>query len=82
VKKDLFNPQLPLNKGIGVKLYYCPGAGSLSAHIVAREAGIELKLEKVDLQTKKSGDGRTAISDYGLRHLGIPWGPELYDKAP
>jgi glutathione S-transferase len=46
-----------------MKLYYCPGACSLSAHIVAREAGIELKLEKVDLQTKKSGDSGTDFTE-------------------
>lgn len=35
-----------------MKLYYSPGACSLSPHIVAREAGIALTLEKVDLQSK------------------------------
>ena len=40
-----------------MKLYFSPGACSLSPHIVARELGIELTLEKVDTQTKKlSGD--------------------------
>jgi glutathione S-transferase len=32
-----------------MKLYYAPGACSLSPHIVAREAGIALDLERVDL---------------------------------
>jgi glutathione S-transferase len=32
-----------------MKLYYAPGACSLSPHIVAREAGIALELERVDL---------------------------------
>ena len=32
-----------------MKLYYSPGACSLSPHIVAREAGIPVELEKVDL---------------------------------
>lgn len=36
-----------------MKLYYAPGACSLSPHIVARELGIELELEKVDTRTKK-----------------------------
>ena len=40
-----------------MKLYYAPGACSLSPHIVAREAGIELALEKVDLGTKKTESG-------------------------
>lgn len=35
-----------------MKLYYSPGACSLSPHIVAEEAGIELRLQKVDLKTK------------------------------
>jgi glutathione S-transferase len=41
-----------------MKLYYTPGACSLSPHIVASEAGIALELEKVDLQTKVTADGR------------------------
>ena len=36
-----------------MKLYYAPGACSLSPHIVAREAGIDLELRKVDTKTKK-----------------------------
>ena len=32
-----------------MKLYYSPGACSLSPHIVAREAGVDVDLEKVDL---------------------------------
>lgn len=35
-----------------MKLFYTPGACSLSPHIVAHEAGIELTLQKVDLKTK------------------------------
>lgn len=35
-----------------MKLYYASGACSLSPHIVAQEAGIELRLQKVDLKTK------------------------------
>jgi glutathione S-transferase len=33
-----------------MKLYYAPGACSLSPHIVAREAGLALDLERVDLK--------------------------------
>jgi glutathione S-transferase len=40
-----------------MKLYYAPGACSLSPHIVAREAGIELELERVDLKTKRTESG-------------------------
>ena len=35
-----------------MKLFYAPGACALSPDIVAREAGIELALQKVDLKTK------------------------------
>jgi glutathione S-transferase len=35
-----------------MKLFYSPGACSLSPHIVAHEAGIEVRLQKVDLKTK------------------------------
>jgi glutathione S-transferase len=40
-----------------MKLYYAPGACSLSPHIVAQEAGIALKFEKVDLAAKKTAGG-------------------------
>jgi glutathione S-transferase len=43
-----------------MKLYYSPGACSLSPHIVASEAGIPLDLIKVDLKAHKLEDG----SDY------------------
>jgi glutathione S-transferase len=40
-----------------MKLYYTPGACSMSPHIVAQEIGIKLDLEKVDLQSKKTAAG-------------------------
>lgn len=40
-----------------MKLYYSPGACSLSPHIVAREADLKLDLEKVDLATGKTEKG-------------------------
>jgi glutathione S-transferase len=40
-----------------MKLYYYPGACSLSPHIVAREAGVALELEKVDIRTKRTESG-------------------------
>lgn len=41
-----------------MKLYYSPGACSLSPHIVARELGIDIALEKVDTKTKQTETGR------------------------
>jgi glutathione S-transferase len=40
-----------------MKLYYTPAACSLAPHIVAREAGLKLDIEKVDLAGKKTETG-------------------------
>lgn len=40
-----------------MRLYYSPGACSLSPHIVANEAGLPLELVKVDLKTHKLDSG-------------------------
>ncbi len=40
-----------------MKLYYSPGACSLSPHIVLLEAGLAATLVKVDTKTHKSADG-------------------------
>jgi glutathione S-transferase len=40
-----------------MKLYYSPGACSLSPHIVLRETGGAFDLERVDLKTKKTEKG-------------------------
>ena len=50
-----------------MKLYYSPGACSLSPHIVASEAGLALELEKVDLASHKTASGQdfTAINPKG-----------------
>lgn len=45
-----------------MKLYYSPGACSLSPHIVAHEAGIALELEKVDLRSKQTESGQDFLS--------------------
>lgn len=40
-----------------MKLYYSPGACSLSPHIVLREGGFDFQLERVDLQTGQTEAG-------------------------
>ncbi len=40
-----------------MKLYYTPGACSLSPHIVLHEAGLHFEIEKVNLGTKKTDTG-------------------------
>ena len=45
-----------------MKLYFSPGACSLSPHIVANEAGIPIQLEKVDLSTKQTASGKNFLS--------------------
>jgi glutathione S-transferase len=45
-----------------MKLYYAPAACSLAPHITAREAGLDLALEKVDLREKKTESGRDYLT--------------------
>lgn len=40
-----------------MKLYFYPGACSMAAHIVLREAGYQFDLERVDLATKQTAGG-------------------------
>jgi glutathione S-transferase len=40
-----------------MKLFYSPGACSLSPHIVLREAGVDVALERVDLKSKTTERG-------------------------
>lgn len=51
-----------------MKLYFSPGACSLSPHIVLREAGYAFDLERVDLRTKqlKSGGELGEINPKGM----------------
>lgn len=40
-----------------MKLYYTPGACSLSPHIILRETGLKFDVERVDLRSKKTETG-------------------------
>jgi glutathione S-transferase len=63
-----------------MKLYYAPGACSLSPHIVMREAGIPVQLVKVDLparRTEDSADFRTINSKGYVPTLEMPDGQRL-----
>jgi glutathione S-transferase len=41
-----------------MKLYYVPGACSLSCHISLREAGLKFDLDKIDVHTRRTGAGK------------------------
>ena len=45
-----------------MKLYFSPGACSLSPHIAMREAGMTFDIEKVDLKAKKTASGEDYLS--------------------
>lgn len=50
-----------------MKLYYAPGACSMNPHIMLREAGLKFELEKVDLRTHKTVNGKDF---YGINPKG------------
>ena len=63
-----------------MKLYYAPGACSLSPHIAMREAGIPVQLVSVDLAARKTEEGNDfkAINSKGyVPTLELPDGQRL-----
>lgn len=67
-----------------MKLYFSPGACSLSPHIVLREAGVPVELKKVDLGKKiiEGGGDFTAINGKGyVPTLELPNG-EVLTEGP
>lgn len=67
-----------------MKLYYTPGACSLSPHIVLREAGVPFTLTRVDLATKttESGSNFREITPKGrIPALQLPTG-EVLTEGP
>lgn len=67
-----------------MKLFYAPGACSLSPHIVACEAGIELELARVDLGEHKleSGADFTEINPKGYVPVLQLEGGEMLTEGP
>jgi hypothetical protein len=47
----------PTPKGTLMKLFYAPGACSLSPHIVLFEAGIPFEVSRLDFATRKTAEG-------------------------
>jgi glutathione S-transferase len=54
-----------------MKLYYSPGACSLSPHIALREAGLPFELEQVDLKNKRTASGGDFMAVNGKGYVPV-----------
>jgi len=52
-----------------MKLYFSPGACSLSPHIAASEAGVSVELVKVDLKTHQLANGNDFLAIHGKGYV-------------
>jgi glutathione S-transferase len=52
------SPLSTVREAVNMKLYFSPGACSLSPHIVLRETGADFELEQVNNQEKKTKTGK------------------------
>ena len=70
-----------------MKLYYSPGACSLSPHIALLEAGLPYDLVKVDLRAKKleNGDDFLKVNPKGqvpaLASIAANWSPKARSSS-
>jgi glutathione S-transferase len=62
---------MPLFVGAAMKLYYSPGACSLSPHIVLLEADIDFSKERVDLQTHLTASGVPLGQVHGKNYVPV-----------
>ena len=52
-----------------MKLYYSPGSCALAPHIIIREVGLDVTLERVNLAEKQTQDGRDYLAILSLIHI-------------